>query len=191
MEINFQPNDALLIVDVQNDFFPGGALGVPEGDHIIPLANELIEKAIAANILIICSRDWHPADHCSFRENGGIWPVHCVKNSDGAKFHQDITMPADVRVIDKAFEQAIEAYSAFEGQTHDAGEPLPDVLEQQNIKRIWIVGLALDYCVKATALDAIKAGFQTHVILEGTRIIDESQKENVLQEMRNSGVEID
>lgn len=189
--LNFQAGDALLIVDIQYDFFPGGALGVPEGDQIIPLVNEMIAEAKENNLPIYASRDWHPANHCSFTEFGGPWPVHCVQDSEGAALHRDVPLPEDTIVVNKAFDFDQEAYSAFEGLTDQDQQPIAELLRNQGVKRLWIGGLALDYCVKASALDAAKEGFDTHVILDATRAIATDKIEEVIDELKAAGVAVE
>lgn len=189
MTIQFQPGDALLIVDAQNDFFPGGSLGVPDGDQIIPILNELITKAKQNNIPIIASRDWHPANHISFKENGGIWPVHCVQDSTGSHFHPDVHIPDSALIINKAFDVDKEAYSAFEGETLD-GKSLTQVLNGMGVKRLWVAGLALDYCVKDSVLDGVQEGFQINVLLDATRAIDTEAQDKVIEEIKQSGGKI-
>lgn len=189
MKVQLQPGDALLIVDAQNDFFPGGSLGVPDGDQIIPIVNELIKNAKQNNIPIIASRDWHPAHHVSFKENGGIWPTHCVQETPGAQFHPDVTIPDSALIVNKAFQVDHEAYSAFEGETLD-GKSLTKLLQGIGIKRVWVVGLALDYCVRASVLDGVSEGFQVNVILDATRIIDADRQNEVVDEIQQAGGKI-
>ncbi|RMF86332.1 MAG: nicotinamidase [Nitrospinota bacterium] len=147
--------DALIIVDVQNDFCPGGALAVPEGDKVVPVLNRYITLFQQAGAPIFATRDWHPPDHCSFQSRGGIWPPHCIQGSDGAAFHPELKLPPDVTVISKATSPDQEAYSGF------AGTDLADQLRQRGVKTVYVGGLATDYCVKSTVLDALQAGFQT------------------------------
>lgn len=191
MGIEFKQGDALLVVDMQNDFLPGGSLGVPEGDETIAPINALIEQAALQQIPVIASRDWHPEDHCSFKQNGGVWPTHCVQNTEGAAFHRDVNFPADAIIVNKAFDKDHEAYSAFEGVTDAENKPLTSILKDKNISRVWIVGLALDYCVRASVLDAAENGFKTHIILDATRAIDKGQIKSVIQEMSVLGVEVE
>jgi nicotinamidase/pyrazinamidase len=161
-----EPGDALLIVDVQNDFCPGGALAVPEGDRVIPVLNRWIEKARQQNIPIFASRDWHPPGHISFKPRGGPWPVHCVQGSPGSEFHPDLRLPADAHIISKGEHPDQDSYSAF------GGTSLKEQLRRAGIKRLWIGGLAQDYCVRATTLDALREGFEVHVIVDATRPVN-------------------
>lgn len=190
MSVNFEPNDALLIVDAQNDFFPNGSLGVPNGDQIIPILNELIQDAQQKNIPIIASRDWHPKDHCSFEAQGGPWPAHCIQETKGAAFHPEVKLPASAIVVNKAFDRTHESYSALEGMTDQDHKTLTDLLQELGIKRLWIGGLALDYCVKHSVLDAAKAGLEANVILEATKAIDTDAQQTVIDELTAAGATI-
>lgn len=189
MTFTFQPGDAILIVDAQNDFFPGGSLGVPGGDKIIPVLNEMIKEAKQKNLPIIASRDWHPIDHCSFKEFGGPWPVHCVQNTEGAAFHVEVDIPEDAFIINKAVDKHHESYSAFEGHT-PKGRSLTELLNDLGITRVWIGGLALDYCVKASVLDGTKENFDIKVVMDATRAIDTELQHLVLDEISQAGAEL-
>ena len=180
-----QPGDALIVVDVQNDFLPGGALPVPGGDKIVPVLNEWIEAARQGAVLVAASRDWHPPDHVSFDDRGGPWPRHCVQHSEGAGFPPDLRLPENAVIISKGTDSDRDAYSAFD-QT-----PLAELLKQRGVRRIWVGGLALDVCVRSTVLDAIESGFQTYVIRNATKPIDEQGGRNALDEMRRAGAAID
>ena len=175
-------SDALLIVDVQRDFCSGGALSVTGADDIIPTINDLIKEAIEAKALIIASRDWHPPDHSSFRAFGGIWPTHCVQGSDGAKFHAALRLPGDALIVTTG--QAVEKdqYSAFDATG------LANELRRRGVKRVVICGLAQDVCVRATALDAVEVGFETHLRLSATRAIVPAHGAEAVAEMVHAGV---
>ena len=167
MAINLTPSDALLLVDVQNDFCPGGALAVAEGDAVVPVLNDWIAAAGRGGALVFASRDWHPADHVSFAEQGGIWPPHCVQDTPGAAFHPDLELPDDAAVVSKADQADREAYSAL-----DSGE-LGEKLAAAGVRRLWVGGLATDYCVKASVLDAVGlTGLEVHVITDAIRAVD-------------------
>jgi nicotinamidase/pyrazinamidase len=145
--------DALLVVDVQNDFLPGGALGIADGDVVVPPINRLLEAWRARGLPVYMSRCWHPPGHCSFRERGGPWPPHCIADSHGAEFSAELSRsPADV-VISKATQVDRDAYSALDGTGLD------EQLRRRGIRRIFVAGLATDYCVRATGLDARSTGF--------------------------------
>lgn len=190
MKNRVQSGDALLIVDAQVDFFPQGALPVKNGDKIVPIVNEWIQACQEKNIPIFASRDWHPADHCSFKRLGGLWPDHCVQDTHGAQIHPSIQMPKEAIIINKADTPDVETYSAFEGRTKD-GSTLDTLLRQQKIHRLWIVGLALDYCVVSTALAAISHGYETHLIPEGTRAISQETGDEALNSLQEAGAVIE
>jgi len=151
---------ALIVVDVQSDFCPGGALPVTDGDKIIPAVNELVSAFENAGLPIFFTRDWHAGNHISFKANGGPWPPHCVQNTPGAGFHPSLAVPADAAVIDKGTLQAEDAYSGFQGTD------LARRLQRLHVKEIYVAGLATDYCVKNTVLDGVAQGFETYVITD-------------------------
>ena len=155
--------DALLIVDLQNDFCPGGALPIERGDEVVPVLNTWIGAAVAAGIPIYASRDWHPRGHVSFRESGGPWPAHCLQDSPGAQFRADLRLPEDTIKITKGVRFDHDQNSAFD-ETGLAGD-----LRARAVRRLWIGGLAQDVCVLATVLDARAGGFEVMVIRDATR----------------------
>lgn len=161
-----RPGDALLLVDLQNDFLPGGALGIAGGDATIPVANRLAAMFHARGLPVFLSRDWHPPDHCSFRERGGPWPTHCVAGSPGAAFTTALDVPPGACVVSKATETSREAYSALDGTG------LVEQLQRKGITRLWLCGLATDYCVRATTLDARRAGLEVVVVQDGVCAVD-------------------
>ena len=177
--------DALIIVDVQNDFCPGGALPVPEGDQVIPVLNDNMKIFTKANAGIFATRDWHPPNHISFKAQGGPWPPHCVQNSKGAEFHPDLKLPSDTTIISKAMDPLKEAYSSFDGTE------LANTLKTQGVTRVFVGGLATDYCVKNTVLDARKLGFETVLLLDATRGInlEPGDVAKAIDEMIKSGAE--
>jgi len=183
MKISITKRSALIIVDVQNDFIPGGALPVPDGDKVIEPLNKYIKLFTDLGRIIIATRDWHPPNHMSFKEYGGIWPPHCIQNSWGAEFHPDLHLPKDTIIISKATEHDKEAYSGFEG-TH-----LHQILKDKGIKRVFVGGLATDYCVKNTVLDALKLGYETILLLDAIKGVDvnEGDSEKAIQEMITEG----
>ena len=178
-----QQGDALLIVDVQNDFCPGGTLGVSGGDEVIPVLNQWVKEAQNQKLPIYASRDWHPAGHISFRERGGPWPPHCVQGTTGAAFHPDLHLPPDAETISKGYDPDKDSYSAFGGTTLD------EKLRRAGIKRLWIGGLAQDYCVRETTLDAIRKGFEVHVIVDATRAVNVNPGDGrrALDDLRRAG----
>lgn len=178
-----QKGDALLIVDVQNDFCPGGALAVPEGDQVVPVLNRWIEEARQQSIPIFFSRDWHPETHISFKERGGPWPPHCVQGTIGAAFHSGLSFPPNAEVISKGHRLDEDSYSAF------GGTNLNEKLKAAGIKRLWLGGLTQDYCVRETSLDAIRAGFEVHVIVDATRAVNVNPDDgrHALEEVERAG----
>ena len=180
------PHDALLVVDPQLDFFPGGALPVTDGDAILPTVNHAMRVFSEAGLPIFVTRDWHPADHCSFSTQGGPWPAHCVKGTAGAELHPGLEPPPVFSVVQKATASDREAYSDFEG-TH-----LDQILRELDVNRVIVCGLALEYCVRAACLDAIKAGFGAVLLIDGTRPVEvePGDAERTLEELRAAGVQI-
>jgi len=195
---------ALIIVDLQNDFLPGGALPVPHGDEVIPLANELQRQFR----LVVATKDWHPPDHGSFAANhkgkrpgdriilDGIeqilWPVHCVQNTRGAEFAPLFDTTRIAHIFHKGTERNIDSYSTFFDNAHRRHTGLAHYLEERSIKDIYLLGLALDYCVKYSALDARQLGLNTHVILDGCRGIELEHGDisRALEEMKRDGTAI-
>ena len=179
--------DALLVVDMQNDFCPGGALGVPEGDEIIPDLNNWMAHATALKVPVYTTRDWHPDNHISFTERGGVWPRHCIRGTHGAEFHPALRPSPGACIVSKATQPDVESYSAF-GDTD-----LADRLRAAGVKRVWIGGLATDYCVKETVLDAIRLGFEAHVIVDAIRAVNvrPGDGERALAEMQRVGARIE
>ncbi|MFT8515573.1 MAG: nicotinamidase [Acetobacter persici] len=161
------PSDALLIIDVQNDFLPGGALAVPDGDAVLPVIRQLTHLPLG---LIITSQDWHPAQHVSFKTAtpAGPWPPHCVAGTQGAALTADLTVPADTVAVFKGAQTDQDSYSAF-GGADAQGVSLAALLQRHGINRVFLCGLALDYCVQASALDARKAGLETVVLTDACR----------------------
>ena len=186
MSIVINDRDALIVVDVQNDFCPGGALAVAGGDSIVPGINALLPRFGTR----VATRDWHPADHCSFSENPQYvdksWPPHCVANTTGAEFQPALEMPEDAIVIDKGTFSSKEAYSGFDGTS------LANTLRTRGIHRVFVCGLATDYCVKATALDATRNEFETIVIDDLCRGVDipPGSADAAINDMKQAGVHI-
>jgi nicotinamidase/pyrazinamidase len=164
--IHLEQGDALLVIDLQYDFLPGGALGVNAGHEVIAPINHLIELFAAQGLPICASRDWHPQDHCSFADQGGPWPPHCVAGSRGAEFAAELALPDDAIVISKADTAAVDAYSAFSGTSLSAQ------LRERGITRVTVCGLATDYCVLNTVTDALEEGFDTLIVPEAMRAVD-------------------
>jgi nicotinamidase/pyrazinamidase len=184
-------HDALVVVDVQNDFCPDGALGVRDGDQVIPVLNRWIARFRALGAPVVLTRDWHPAVTRHFEAWGGVWPPHCVQGTAGAAFHPGLDVPPAAIVVSKGMDPERDAYSAF--QAHDArGRSLAAVLAAHGVRRVFLGGLATDYCVKATALDAARAGLRTVVLLDAIRAVDLSPGDGVraLAEMRAAGARV-
>jgi nicotinamidase-related amidase len=177
--------EALIIVDFQNDFTPGGALAVRDGDRIAKRLNEL--AADPRFDLVVATRDWHPSDHGSFEAQGGPWPVHCVQGSEGAELHPALDRgPIDV-IVDKGTDPNTEGYSGFDGTN------LGELLDARGIERVTVVGLATDYCVKNTALDALREGLDVKVERDAVRGVEvnEGDSERALDEVRNAGATVE
>jgi nicotinamidase/pyrazinamidase len=164
---HFPPDTALLLVDIQNDFCPGGSLAVPEGDQVVTVANKLIPRFK----FVVATQDWHPANHISFKARGGPWPPHCVQGTFGAELHPGIDTKGVEAFVRKAFTPDQDAYSEFEGKTSD-GLTLDEVLSRRGIRTIYLTGLATDYCVKATALDGLNKGYRVYVVTDGIRAVE-------------------
>jgi nicotinamidase/pyrazinamidase len=184
-DYSVRKTDALIVVDVQNDFCPGGALPVPEGDQVIPVLNDYIKIFKKANAKIFATRDWHPPNHVSFEAQGGPWPPHCIQNTEGARFHPDLKLPSDTTVISKAMDPQKEAYSGFDDTE------LADELKKQGSRRVFVGGLATDYCVKNTVLEARKLGFKVVLLLDAVRGINAEPYDTVqaIDKMVKSGAE--
>jgi nicotinamidase/pyrazinamidase len=174
--------DALLIVDVQKDFCGGGALPIEGSETIFPCINALIEEAASAGAPIFASRDWHPRDHLSFAGQGGPWPAHCVQGRDGAEFHPALHLPPQAIIITKGDRSDSDQYSAFDRTG------LADELRKRGIRRVWLCGLALDVCVRATALDSVAAGFSTILVAAASRPVTAAGGVAALRELIEAGV---
>lgn len=179
-------DDALIVVDVQNDFCPGGALAVGNGDLVVPIIN-LLSPMFAHRVF---TRDWHPENHCSFSESprfvDGSWPVHCLANTPGADFHPDLDVPPDAVIVSKGTEPDFEAYSGFQGTD------LADLLRQNDVVRLFVCGLATDYCVKHTALDGLRQGFEVVVMTDACRAVDvpPGTGDSAVREMEAAGAKL-
>jgi nicotinamidase/pyrazinamidase len=176
-----QKGDGLLLVDVQKDFCPGGSLAIEKGDKILPVLNSWIEAARKKEYPIYASRDWHPLHHVSFTEQGGKWPPHCIQDSEGAEFHPNLMLPGTVVKITKGVRFDQDQNSVFD-QTGFA-----DQLRRDNIRRLWVGGLARDVCVLASVLDGRQAGFEIHVLWEGTRPVTPEGGQDALEGMKRAG----
>jgi len=175
--------DALLVIDVQNDFCPDGALPIHHGDRIVPVLNRWMGVARDKRIPVYLSRDWHPVGHPSFEQFGGKWPVHCLQDSNGARFHPDLAVVGDEVVVTKGVRFDKDQNSAFD-QTG-----FTEQLRRDNVKRLWVGGLALDVCVLATVLDALRGGFKVVVIGPATRPVTSEGGVMAIREMESAGAE--
>ncbi len=202
---NYNMKKALIVVDVQNDFCEGGALAVPNASEIIPYINELMETNDYDQIIF--SQDWHPANHKSFASNNGkqvgetislngipqfMWPDHCVQGTFGAEFHKDLNTSKATHIIQKGKNEAVDSYSAFQDNNHFMKTGLEDFLKYHDIQLVEVVGLALDYCVKDTCIDAAKAGFITCLHFNGTKAVNAKpdNAKNAIYQMLENGVTI-
>jgi nicotinamidase/pyrazinamidase len=183
MSITIAPYDALLVVDIQRDFLPGGALGVRGGDEVIPVLNRYIAIARRHGMPIIATRDWHPADHCSFHARGGPWPEHCVQDTPGAAFAPQLDLPEDAIIVSKATQADQEAYSTF------SGTGLAQRLREAGVQRVLIGGLATDYCVRYSTRDALAEGFEVIVLDDAVRAVNVQPGDGARakEEMKASG----
>ncbi len=175
--------DALVIVDVQKDFLPGGALAVRDGDTIVPQLNRYIDKFREKQLPIIATRDWHPPNHCSFKPQGGPWPPHCIAGTPGAQFAEGLRLSPDTVIISKATEPDQDAYSGFEHTD------LEQQLKRMGVRRLFVGGLTTDYCVLNTVKDAIDKGFDVVLLTDAIRAVNAQpgDEAKALDEMRRLG----
>ncbi len=187
----FEAGDGLLVVDPQNDFCPGGSLAVAEGDAVMPVLSAWAAAAQRAGVPVFASRDWHPPKTTHFREFGGVWPPHCVMGTPGAEFHPDLQLPASFRLVSKGMGETEDAYSAFQARD-DSGRPLRSLLEESGVRHLYIGGLATDYCVKSSALDAVTQGFRVTLIPDGIRAVnlEAADGERAVADMQAAGVDL-
>ena len=167
----FEAGDGLLLVDPQNDFCPGGSLPVTDGDAVMPILSDWAAAAERGTIPIFVSRDWHPPKTTHFKEYGGVWPPHCVMGTRGAEFHPALRVPGTATIISKGMGETEDAYSAFQA-LDDAGLLLGKLLEERGIKHLYLGGLATDYCVRFSALDALTNGYRVTLIPDGMKAVN-------------------
>ena len=179
------PKRALLVIDVQNDFCPGGSLAVPAGDQVVAPLNQMIAEFLERGDLVVKSRDWHPARTKHFAAYGGTWPVHCVQDTPGAAFHPQLLDDARIQIVSKGLGDE-DNYSAFDGTD------LATFLRARGVTEIWVGGLATDYCVKNTVLDGLRAGFDVKVVSEAMRAVELQPGDGAraVGEMRHAGARI-
>jgi nicotinamidase/pyrazinamidase len=182
-QLDLKPGDALVAVDVQNDFFSGGSLTVPGAEKILPVMNRYIEIFKSKGLPVYVTRDWHPVGHCSFKAQEGPWPDHCVAGSKGAQFHRDLHFPDSTVVISKAIELDKESYSGFDGTDMD------ERLSSVGIRRLLIGGLATDYCVLNTVKDALRYGYEVLLLTDAIRAVNVRPEDgqNAIDEMTRMG----
>ena len=185
-----QGKDALLIIDVQNDFCPGGALAVTDGDKVVPALNHYIGRFEKAELPIFATRDWHPEKTKHFKAYGGLWPPHCIQGTKGAEFRPDLKLPNDAVIVSAGMAPDEEGYSGFEGRD-DQGTELAELLRRRGVERIFIGGLATDYCVKHTILDGLKRGFKAVLLEDAVRGVNlrPGDSERAITKMIRAGAE--
>ena len=186
-----EPNSALVIVDVQNDFCPGGSLAVAGGDEVVPVLNRYAEAFAAAGRLVVAGRDYHPSVTTHFSKYGGDWPAHCVQETAGAEYHPELKLPAETIHVKKGMGNDEDAYSELQARD-EAGTLLPALLQQHGIRKLYVGGLATDYCVKATVLDGLKAGFEVVLLTEASRGVNvkPGDARRAVEEMQAAGAVI-
>ena len=187
---SLQVGDALLLVDPQNDFCPGGSLPVADGDAVMPVLNTWAAAAERAGVPIFVSRDWHPVHTTHFKDSGGVWPPHCVMGTRGAEFHPDFRLPPAAVVVSKGMGEAEDAYSAFQARDTD-GVLLGTLLQQRGVRHLYVMGLATDYCVKASALDGLSGAFKVTLVRDGVRAVNLQPRDGdqAFDEMRAAGAD--
>ncbi len=183
--------DALIVVDVQNDFCPGGALAVKDGDRVVPVLNRYIDRFSKAGLPIFATRDWHPPKTSHFNTGGGPWPPHCIQGSKGAEFHPGLKLPPVTVVVSAGMGPDEDGYSGFLG-INDGGVNLVDLLRERGVERIFVGGLATDYCVKHTVLDGRKKNLQVVLLTDAVRGVNlqPGDSERAIAEMQRAGAEI-
>src|ERR671918_553191 len=186
-----QGKDALVLVDPQIDFCPGGALPVVDGDKIMPILNRYINRFAQAGLPIFATRDWHPEKTSHFNTGGGPWPPHCIQGSKGAQFHPHLKLPLEAVIVSAGMGSDEDGYSGFLGRD-DHGAKLADLLRQRGIERIFVGGLATDYCVKHTVLDGLKEGLRVVLLADSVRGVNlkPGDSERAIEQMRRAGAEV-
>ena len=178
MMLELRDTDALLVVDVQRDFLPGGALAVPGGDEVVPPLAACIRLFVEHGLPVVASRDWHPPDHCSFQAAGGPWPPHCIAGSRGAELDPALKLPLRARIVEKGRSADRDAYSAFEDTDLD------EWLKGRGVRRVFIGGLATEYCVLCTARDARRLGYDVVLLSDAIRPIDAANGDDAIETLR-------
>lgn len=186
--MNAKENRALLVVDVQNDFCAGGSLAVGGAEQVVDALNRHIAEAAAAGLTVYAVRDWHPAVTVHFAPQGGPWPVHCVQDTEGARFHPRLRLPAGAILVSKGVDPDSHGYSAFEGRTADGTSLLAD-LKARGIRHLLLGGLATDYCIRQTTLDALSGGLKVTVLDDAIAGVNAEDSERALVELREHGAQ--
>jgi nicotinamidase/pyrazinamidase len=183
-----QPTDALIIIDVQNDFCPGGSLAVTGGDEVVPVLNQYIEQFTRAKLPIFATRDWHPENTRHFKMHGGLWPPHCIQGTKGAEFRADLALPNDAVIVSAGMAPDEEGYSGFDGKDEN-GAGLADLLHARGVERVFVGGIATDYCVKETVLDALRHRFKVVLLEDAVRGVNlrPDDSERAIAEMVRAG----
>lgn len=189
--MNDERSPALLIVDVQKDFCRGGALAVPDGDAVVPVLSRLAARAGALGWPVYASRDWHPEDSMHFSAHGGTWPVHCVAGTEGARLHEELRLPAEAMIVSKGTRRDEHGYSALDGTVAGRGRLLDD-LRARGVTHLVVGGLATDYCVRVSVLDARRHGFDVTVVDDAVRAVDVAPGDGAraVEEMKAAGAEL-
>ncbi|TML01304.1 MAG: isochorismatase family protein [Actinobacteria bacterium] len=191
----YDPNTALLVVDVQNDFAdPAGSLSVSGGEEVVLVANREIERALDAGALVVYTQDWHPESTPHFQKDGGIWPVHCVQGTWGADFHPDLKVVGEIVRKGTGGEDGYSGFTVRNPRSDEVeGTALESILRARGVERLVVMGLATDYCVKETALDGAAKGFDTVVLLEGIRAVNlrPGDGDRALDEVKRAGVDVE
>lgn len=177
---------ALIVVDVQNDFCPGGSLAVADGTAVVLPLNKLMKEFLDRGEPVFKTRDWHPAKTHHFADYGGTWPIHCVQNTPGAEFHPDLIDDPRITIVSKGIDESADGYSGFDGTD------LAQILRDQDVEEVWVGGLATDYCVKHTVLDALSQGFAVKALADAMRPVNVNPNDGkqAIEEMRNAGADI-
>jgi nicotinamidase/pyrazinamidase len=181
-----QNKKALIVVDVQNDFCPGGSLAVAHGDEVVAPLNKLMREFLDRGEPVYKTRDWHPAKTKHFQVFGGIWPIHCVQETHGSEFHQDLSADPRATIISKGMDESADGYSGFDGTN------LAQLIREEGVNEVWIGGLATDYCVKHTVIDAVREGFEVKALADAMRAVNVNPDDGAkaIAEMRAAGAEI-
>ncbi|SMO40622.1 nicotinamidase/pyrazinamidase [Balnearium lithotrophicum] len=179
--VSLTDRDALIVVDMQNDFMPWGSLPVPEADKIIPKVNKYIKLFFERGLPIFATRDWHPENHISFKVNGGKWPVHCVQWSRGADFAEGLEIPPETFIVNKGDRPELEAYSGFQGTV------LNELLKERGIKRLFVCGVATEFCVKNTCIGGINLGYTVFLLNDAVKGIGEESSQRAVEELLRGG----